>query len=93
MTGIAMRMFLEGPGWRNGLCSRYKAATDELIHVARELRHDLERFKQAPDPFAALVSTVHNNQEFGKFLEHLVDTGTKPGVQASPITTAPGPTR
>jgi hypothetical protein len=48
-------------------------AADDLIKVAKDLRSDLEAFEKAPDPFAALVSTVHNNKEFERFLEHPVD--------------------
>ncbi len=87
MSNPALRFFLHGIGWENGLCSRFMSAADDLISVAQTLRGDLEQFRKAPDPFAALVSTVHNNQEFEKYAEHLVDTGTKSGVEASPIET------
>ncbi len=80
VTDTVLQVFLNGTGWRTGLCSRFIRAADELTHTAKDLRSHLEKFEKAPDPFAALVSTVHNNQEFEKFLEHPVDTGTKPGV-------------
>jgi hypothetical protein len=87
MTSAMARFFLEG--FRlDGLCLRYRHEADELIHVARTLRADLEQFKRAPDPFGALVSTVYNNSQFEKTFIPDVDTGTKPGVQASPIKTA-----
>lgn len=70
MNNPALRLFLDGIGWRSGLCSRFMHAADDLIHAAKTLNSALEMFKKAPDPFAALVSTAHNNQEFEKFLEH-----------------------
>ena len=57
----------------DGLCNKYIHAADDLVRVAKDLRRDLAIFKMAPDPFAALVSTVHNNQEFDKFMDHAVD--------------------
>lgn len=72
MSSVALKTWA-WPFWRSGLCSRYMQAADDLIKVAKDLRSDLEAFEKAPDPFAALVSTVHNNQEFERFLEHPVD--------------------
>lgn len=79
-SSTALRFILDGTNWRSGLCSRFAQSSDDLIKAAKDLRYDLEEFKKSPNPIGSLVATAHNNQEFEKFLEHPVDTGTNPGV-------------
>lgn len=66
----AMTMLLAAVGYRNGAYSRFVQEADELIAAARELRTAVEAHKEAPDPFSNLVSSMFNNHEFEKFLEH-----------------------
>lgn len=83
MSGVVLkRLFLDGIQFWNsdGLCNRYARASDELIRVAKELRAELEELKVAPNPFASFISTVHNNQEFEKFLEHSASPDRGEGI-------------
>ena len=75
-----LRFFLDGTGYRDGLCDKFRQAAEELTNSAKTLRAELDSYKKAPDPFGELLSTMHNNHEFEKFSEPPVDTGTKPGV-------------
>jgi hypothetical protein len=92
-TITAFGVLLNKVGFRSGLCNQFLRAADELTHVAKDLKASLDTYKRASDPFGEMLSTMHNNREFEKSFIRDVDTATKAGVQASSITTAPGPAR
>lgn len=83
-TGTYLAMALAAVGYRRPGINKFMHAADELHRVANELRSELEAHKETMDPFGNLLSSMYNNHEFEKYAEHLVDTGTKPGAQASP---------
>lgn len=65
----SLGMLLAAVGYRNGDYSMFIREADDLVRAARQLRSDLEMHQRAPDPFGALLSTMHNNHEFAKFSE------------------------
>lgn len=63
-----LAIVLGAVGFRRATLNRFLREADELTATARALRVQLEAYKRAPDPFGALLSDMHNNHEFIKFL-------------------------
>ena len=77
--------FFSRLGFRGGLCEQFERAVDELTHEAKALNSYIEVHKRAEVPFASVLSTMWNNHQWAKFIEHPVDGGNGSGVRKRPI--------